>query len=413
VTDPLAIARAIHLAATIVAAGMIFFELIVARPVLRHSAANEHYVGTLHRWITIALAVAVLSGFAWALLVAVQLGDAAPAQVLTDGTFTTLLTDTRFGQVWLFRALCLAIVVFTLVSAHTATASIRLIAASAMLAAVAWVGHAGARADAIGRLQVIADMGHLLAAGLWLGSLPALTILLASKLPAKIGAAATRRFSTFGIVAVAILLVSGVFNTYLLTDSIIALPETRYGQLVLLKLGLFAAMVILAAINKWHWTPKLPARPAKNAIRRHSLIEAGLGLAVVMAVGILGTLPPPLHRHVHASDATADEPFVHIHDVRGMADVKIAATGDIEIRLMRDDFTPLPARAVSISLSQATQKIALEARPEADGLWRSSPVPLLTDGVWTVVVTIHRATGAPLILDGPILIGPGSTAKSE
>lgn len=413
--DPLAVARAIHLAATVVAAGMIFFELAVARPFLnRRGVIANAYVATLHRWIGVALAITALSGFAWALLVAVQVGDAPVAQVLTDGTLTTLLTHTRFGQVWLWRGLLLAVIAVTLASASTTITWVRLIAASLMLAAIAWVGHAGARPDAIGWLQVCADMAHLLAAGLWVGSLPALALLLASQLPAALCALATRRFSVFGMIAVATLLITGALNTYLLTDSILALPETTYGQLILLKVGLFTAMLVLAAINKWLWTPKLPARSAITAIRRHSLIEATLGLAVLAAVGVLGTLPPPLHRHIHGSDGTSDEAFVHIHDIRGMADVKIVATGEIEIRLLQEDFTPLVAEAVSVQLSQAGQKtIPVDARPDADGLWHASPITLPTPGIWTVAVTVRRPNRAPLVLDGPILIGSGSAAKSE
>ena len=411
--DPLAATRAIHLAATVVAAGIIFFELIVARPVLsRPDAAVTAYAAALRRWIAIALVIAALSGFAWALIISIQLGETTAATVLLDGTLTTLLTETRFGQVWLWRTLLLTMVALTYLSGSTTIAWLRLTAASLMLAAVAWVGHAGARTDAVGWLQVSADMAHLLAAGLWLGSLPALAIMLASRLPAGIRAATTRRFSMFGMIAVATLLVSGAINTYLLTDSILALPDTTYGQLVLLKVGLFAAMLVFAAINKWHWTPKLPGRPAMDAIRRHSLIEAGLGLAVLGAVGILGTLPPPLHRHVHASSST-DEAFVHIHDIRGMADVKIATSGVVEVRLMEEDFTPLAAQAVSIQLSQAGQSsIMVEARPDADGLWRTPPITP-APGVWTLAVTITRSDNRPLVLDGPILIGPSSTAKTE
>jgi putative copper resistance protein D len=415
VIDPLTVARALHLAATAVTAGMIFFELMVARPVLgRANAAAAVYVAILHRWVGAAFVLAILSGFAWALLIAMQIADITAVQALTDGTLATLLTDTRFGQVWLWRALLLVIVALTFMPTNRSAGWLRLIAASLLLASVAWVGHSAARSDAVGWLQVSADMAHLLAAGVWLGSLPALAIMLKSRLPAGACAAATRRFSTFGMAAVATLLLSGVFNTCLLTNSIIALPETAYGQLILLKMALFAAMLTLAAINKWHWTPRLPTRAAMAAIRRHSLMEAGLGLAVLFAVGVLGTLPPPLHRHVHAGSAT-DEAFVHIHDIRGMADIKIATAGEVEIRLMREDFTPLSAQGVSIQLSQAGQSpIAAEARPDADGgLWRTQPIALPASGVWTIAVTVLRPDAAPLVLDGPILIGPSSAAKTE
>lgn len=404
--DWLAVVRAIHLAATIVAAGTVFFERMVAGPLLDRQAVSIRYRSSLHRWVAVALAIAALSGAAWALLVAMQLGEASASQVLTDSTLSTLLTDTRFGQVWLWRAFFLTLVAAALTSASAAIGWIRIFAAAALLAAVAWTGHAGARIGPVGWLQLCADMAHLLAAGLWLGSLPALAMLLATPFPSRLFTIATRRFSTFGMIAVAALLLTGLLNTYLLTDSILALPETTYGQLLLLKLALFGAMLALAAVNKWRWTPRLPAPVATTAIRRHSLIEAGLGLAVIVVVGVLGTLPPPLHRHVHASGA-ADDAFVHIHDVRGMADVKIGADGDAEIRLMNEDFSVLPAEAVSVRLSQPGQKpLELEAQLAADGLWRAAAVAIPAAGVWTIAVIVRRPGQTPLVLDGPIGIPP-------
>jgi putative copper resistance protein D len=409
VIDPLVVARAVHIAATAITAGAILFGVAIVRPVLgRQTAAVEHYLTNLARLTWCALIVAIISGLLWAMLLAAQIDDASIGDVLRTGTFTDLLTETRFGQVWILRALLAAIVVLTLRSAH---GFLPLTAAAAMLAALAWASHSGARSDAIGWFQVSADMAHLLAAGAWLGSLPALALLLGSQVPASTCAAATRRFSTIGVVAVVILLLTGAANTYLLTDSIAALTETRYGQLVLLKIALFTAMLVLAAINRWHWTPKLPERRAIGAIRRHSLIEAGLGLCAVAVVGILGTLPPPLHRHVHASDASPEAAFVHIHDINGMAEVTIlpgrAGPSEVWIRLMREDFTPMAAQNVLVRLSQfGQQSVTAEARSGATGLWRAPDIVLPTSGVWTAMVEIRTGSGSPLVLDGPIVIAP-------
>jgi putative copper resistance protein D len=290
-----------------------------------------------------------------------------------------------------------------------------LLAAALMLASLACVGHSGARADWVGWFQLGADMAHLLAAGLWLGSLPALALLLSRGAPDE-AAAATRRFSGFGIVAVATLLGTGAFNTYLLTDSITDLIETDYGRLLLLKLGLFATMVAFAAFNRLYWTPRLPGAGAANAIRRHSLVEAALGLGVITIVGALGTLPPPLHRHVHPTEPPSDAAFVHIHDVRAMTDVTVTpgrpGANEISLNLMQEDFTPQPAEAVSVELLQPRQSsVAAQARTIAPGRWNASAV-LPSGGVWTVVVTIRTGAGPPIVLDGPIVLGSGSPAKS-
>jgi putative copper resistance protein D len=411
VTDALANARGIHLAATIVAAGMIFFDLVIARPaVSRSPAAAQSHANRLRAWIWPALGIAAASGFAWALLVAMEISD--NGAVFADGTLTKLLTDTRFGHVWLLRFLLLLSVVLTTLSARNAAAWLRLLSASALLATVGWVGHSNARSDLVGWLQVSADMAHLLAAGLWLGSLPALAMLLACE--AADVSTATRRFSSFALIAVATLLLTGLFNTYLLTESVWSLPKSDYGRLLLLKIALFIAMVALAATNRFYWTPKLPAGPAIAAIRRHSMIEAGLGLAVLFIVGLLGTLPPPLHGHLHSgSDEGA---FVHIHDIDAMAEVRLLpgtpGQNIAQILLMQEDFQPLAAKSVQLRLSQPGQpQVTAEAQASGEGSWQVPDFTLPAPGIWTVVVSVRTAAGASLSLDGPIVLS--SPAKSE
>ena len=71
--------------------------------------------------------------------------------------------------------------------------------------------------------------------------------------------AATRRFSTVGVVCVGALLASGIVNSWNLLGGPRDLVTTDYGRLVLLKIGLFVAMVGIAAANRFHFTPQLPA----------------------------------------------------------------------------------------------------------------------------------------------------------
>jgi putative copper resistance protein D len=413
VTDALAIARGIHLAATIVAAGMIFFDLVIARPaVFGNPAAARNYANRLRAWIWPALGIAAASGLVWTLLVAMELSGSGA--VFADGTLAKLLTDTRFGHVWLLRFLLLLVVVPTTLSASRPVAQLRLFAASTLLATIAWVGHSNARSDIVGWLQVSADMAHLLAAGLWLGSLPALAMLLSSE--AADVSAATRRFSSFGVIAVATLLLTGLFNTYLLTDSVWSLPKSDYGRLLLLKIAVFVAMVVFAAVNRIYWTPKLPAGRASDAIRRHSMIEAGLGLAILFIVGLLGTLPPPLHGHLHSG--SDDGAFVHIHDIDAMAEVRLLpgtpGQNTAQILLMQEDFQPLTAKSVQLRLFQQGQPpVTVEAHAIGEGTWRVQNLALPTPGVWTVVVGVTTAAGTALSLDGPIVLDSGSPAKSE
>ena len=88
---------------------------------------------------------------------------------------------------------------------------------------------------------------------------------------------------------------------------------TDYGRLVLLKIGLFVAMVGIAAANRFHFTPQLPAASTLQALQRNSLGETGLGLCVMVLVGALGTLSPSGHAHSTNANVPPDAAFVHIH----------------------------------------------------------------------------------------------------
>jgi mono/diheme cytochrome c family protein len=76
--------------------------------------------------------------------------------------------------------------------------------------------------------------------------------------------------------------------------------------LLLVKIALFCALIALATVNREVLTPQLSSVPrgakqrasshALRALRRNSLIEAGLGLGVLAIVSLLGTLVPAAHQ---------------------------------------------------------------------------------------------------------------------
>ena len=62
---------------------------------------------------------------------------------------------------------------------------------------------------------------------------------------------------------------------------------------------MFAAMVTVAAMNRWWITPRLdPGRAHENAVPsllRNVAIELALGVCVFAVVGLLGGSEPPAH----------------------------------------------------------------------------------------------------------------------
>jgi putative copper export protein len=351
-------------------------------------------------------AIILVSGLMWLLLLSADIAGVPIAQALTGGTVTTVLTDTRFGNVWLVRG---GLIVAALLALALKRVWPALILSVAALAAIAITAHAGARDGLIGWGLLASDMLHLIAAGLWLGSLPALAILLAaSDVEPRLRAAATRRFSGVGIVAVSILIVSGLINALAMLGQPAALIETSYGRVLSVKLALFAAMLACAAVNRLYWTPRLPFPKAFAGIARLASIEIALGLGVMLAVGVLGTMAPPFH--VHTETSGADGAFVHIHDIDAMAEVRalpgVAGANSLTIRLLAEDFTPLTAaRAVSIRLTgKAGETTEYVAKSTPDDVWQVGKAQFDSPGVWTVTVIVSLPDGRTLSLDGPLVI---------
>ena len=120
------------------------------------------------------------------------------------------------------------------------------------------------------------------------------------------------------------------------------------------KIVLFAAMIAIATVNRYHLSVRLPAPTAMRALARNALAEIALGLAVLFLAGALGTLPPSGHLHISSAGIPPDAAFVHIHSEQAMADLTIdpgyAGKTTATIRLLREDFTPFAAKAVRLAL---------------------------------------------------------------
>ncbi|MEU9588220.1 copper resistance protein CopC [Streptomyces sp. NPDC048193] len=106
-------------------------------------------------------------------------------------------------------------------------------------------------------LAMPVDVLHLLAVAGWLGGLTALIVAL-YRAPAgtPVPASAVRRFSRVAFGSVVTLVVTGVYQSWRQLGSWSAFTDTRYGQLLLVKIALVAVMVGLAYLSR-RWTAQL------------------------------------------------------------------------------------------------------------------------------------------------------------
>jgi len=312
--EPLVIARAFHLASTLLLAGTIAFRCFVAAPAFRAKADGPLEDGLrirLTRIVWGALAIAVISGAAWLVFLAAEIGDVPVADAWSQGLPWMVLTQTEFGNDWTLRLeIAVLLAVLLLLPAinpgfASATDMICALLAAGLAGSIAWAGHAAAATGLDGTINLASDALHLIAAGAWLGALWPLAILLGharlagDPVSAAIAHQATRRFSVLGIISVAAILATGIINTYEILGSLAFSIGTDYNRLLLIKIGLFIAMLCVAAVNRQRLTPRLASEAERvRAIRqleRNSRVEAGLGLLILAIVAVLGRIPPHVH----------------------------------------------------------------------------------------------------------------------
>jgi len=300
----LVVARLLHYAAVTTLAGVAFF------PLYAYSYTEPKELSRRRQAVLLFSAVgALLSGLIWFVFSVANMSGAW-ADVADHEVLWTVLNETTFGGVWMARML-LAVLILAVMAGTPLWMAVRgrdqvtAFLAAVLLASLAGTGHAQIEEGATNLVHVASDAAHLLGAGAWLGGLVPLGFILleysaGEDEPIVDVDRILLRFSSMGYVAVATLVVSGLVNSWFLVGSVTSLLTTLYGQILLGKLALFAAMLALAAANRFWLVPRMietgadPAEPAVwlRTLRYHVLGEQLLGLMVLLAVSILGTMRP-------------------------------------------------------------------------------------------------------------------------
>ena len=283
-------------------------------PLYAYAAAEPIRLLRSRQTILLAAAVgALLSGLLWFLFSVANMSDAL-AGAIDPEIVWTVVQDTGFGHVWIAR-LILSIITVGLIwnrfgsefgPGRDLTTPVL---AAVLLVSLAGVGHSQIDDGLASIVHVVSDAAHLLAAGAWLGGLVPLGYLL--MLHRRETGLVQKgelneillRFSGMGYVAVATLTGSGLINTWFLIGNVSGLFATPYGQLLIVKLVLFAGMLALAVLNRFWLVPSLTegreddrvgSTASTGTLRNHVLSEQFLGLMVLLVVSVLGTMRPAI-----------------------------------------------------------------------------------------------------------------------
>lgn len=339
----------------------------------------------------------------------------------TDALFDTaiwvrLLLHSRFGTVWLVRhgllVLLAALVLFREREESVLDWAVWRLEAwtlgAAAVAAMAWAGHAAA-VEPLGTVAVFADAVHLVAAGLWLGALFPLALLLrAASREAGADARpyavlAVRRFSTAALVAMLLIVASGLWNAWMEVSGIPALVGTRYGRLLLVKIALLGSVLGFAVVNRRRLLPALSGegatvgRPAMARLSRFVVCELGLGLLMIAVAATLSLTVPGIHDTVSwpfsfrfSYDAVAGLPGTNARLLIGSQLASIGLLAILIAALLarrRDLLIGLGALALGTGLWIALPPLAVDAYPTT---YRRSPLPYEAQSM-TRGVTLYAA----------------------
>ncbi|AKE10970.1 Inner membrane protein YebZ [Serratia liquefaciens] len=239
-----------------------------------------------------------LAGLSAIALLAIQAGQ------MGDGWADTWRLDvwwavlgTTFGEVWRWHLGISMLALLSLWLAEPRRTQLLALLSTLLLVSMAFIGHAAMHGGGLGALHRFNHALHLLAAGYWFGSLLPLLVCLRylAQTQWRSDAVTTLiRFSRWGHLAVALVLLTGVINSLIILGSWPLDVDSPYQRLLLFKTALVALMVMVALANRYAVVPAMSSMPrlAQRGLVLACWAELGLGAVVLLLVSLFATYAP-------------------------------------------------------------------------------------------------------------------------
>ncbi len=274
-------AKTITYAATLGAAGAVWFlrycnTLLARAPRLR-----------IRRIVLGLSALSVAGGGAQLLISAGSMSGAASGML--DGSLLHMTWQAGAGRDNSIRAIGLLLAALGAWSGRPAWPA----SFGAVMAATsfAWTGHSRLLAPAVAPLILGV---HLVGAAFWLGALVSLLCIARDGDVPRL-AQATARFGILAPYAVGALMAAALCLLSMMLGGAAQLWSSDYGRIAMLKAGLVAALLCLAAFNKWRLTPRLLAGDAAAAdgLNISLRVELSMGVLILAVTAALTTITGP------------------------------------------------------------------------------------------------------------------------
>ncbi len=275
-------------------------------------------------------------------------------------------------------------------------------------------------------INLLSDWLHLVAVGAWVGGLAYFAVAIASmnnlnEAKRKLVAGLLRRFSSVAVTCVGVIGITGIYNLVLEVGSLTALFATPYGRIILVKIAIFAPMIILGASNQFFLYNKITAGPVKATrvnqrrsthwLGRFKLSirsELTLGVILLLVVGLL-TASAPVAQTPSPPPTYQPPPFI----LRGYSDQGVNVTvkifpfqvGDnhFEIDFTNPQGTSITdVRSVFVKFKYLDRNIGVsQANATAssnEGIYSLDGTYLSFSGNWQAEVWAQRSGGFDVVV---------------
>jgi copper transport protein len=366
--------------------GGLAFRVWALEPTLARLGAAPKTLERFGRWLVAALVVLAL----------VSVAETAASY----GVFSNAAAPDGAGFAGLGKAGALALLRLFLVpmigylAAPGGSSGMALAFAALLVLTRAQAGHAAGG----GLGPVLVDATHQLAGSAWVGGAGAFALAMTSLLrerPSAAGAVGAR-FGQLALAAAGLAIVSGVVSGWLLGLDPTRLIASRYGEALLLKLGLVLTLLIVAFVV-WRRREAFPLRLPRLPLTSELILGAG----VLLTAGSLALLPPP--------GETSGLPLDLVQPAGANGNVRLhlildrVRVGDLQAEVRADDPTGRALGQTTVSLTatelapfdgpldRAPSPTQAYATEQPDGRQTVSFAPFSRPGWWRVMVstTVH------------------------
>jgi copper transport protein len=293
------LARAFSFVGLLVLIGATVFRVLVLRSAREVDVALRGRME--HRAAILGLAASllvILSGVARVFLMS-EMMSAMPEMHAMSATEMAMHTRWGFALQLELGAVLVALASFALALRRVRGAwFVATIVAILLAVTPALAGHAAA-SPRFTSLMIATDFLHVLGGASWLGSL---LVVMVVGVPLCLTCEGVVRwssisslvnsFSRIALASATLVVVSGVIASWVHLETLSALWQTAYGQVLLVKLFFVAIALTIGAYNFRRVQPMLSNEVGSARLRRSAVIELSAGFLILLVTGFLTGISP-------------------------------------------------------------------------------------------------------------------------